>query len=472
MAPAMSRLAPHSQRTRTPRILLIPFDGTWASHLGKTPTTVISEFSSLIATAENVDNGYRKGVGTKGGLIDKVFGGALGSGLVLNVLEAFIKLAGDYQIGDTIVIIGFSRGAFTARVFAALTSLVGLLKTQTVSEARKKLFYQKIHKGLVSGDLWNNDTLDEVRDGYQFYDDIPIDALCLFDTVASLGVPKVGAGSYIAPVMRMLPQFRKDYAHFERVMKRPPNSARHVFQAISVQEARATYREQVAQKQSRTTNQVFKQMWFAGNHGNMAQDNGRSGFADAPLAWMIGQLHHYLRVRFDEGKLHMRFPSYHSSKNLAGACVTLPPSAAPSASDSSNRASNSTFVQATGVAPTGSLPRWIYNDVKAPGAFKTFCHGWNQRTPGRYGELTFEEVHITVRLRGFGLNRADASMVPGYYFVDDGRRWVWRRLPQEKVKTLRWIAGDKKPAPMPFIDEGKMLPLEAALLGLSWCLDA
>lgn len=37
--------------------------------------TVVSEFPSLIATVENIDNGYRGGVGTRGGPVEKAFGG-------------------------------------------------------------------------------------------------------------------------------------------------------------------------------------------------------------------------------------------------------------------------------------------------------------------------------------------------------------------------------------------------------------
>jgi hypothetical protein len=94
MAPAMSRVAPISpgQRTRSARVLLIPFDGTslvsllfsfpqsdvlgtWANRLGDAHATVVSEFHSLIAIAENVDNGYREGVGTRGGPIEKACSG-------------------------------------------------------------------------------------------------------------------------------------------------------------------------------------------------------------------------------------------------------------------------------------------------------------------------------------------------------------------------------------------------------------
>ncbi|KAF8849584.1 hypothetical protein BDZ45DRAFT_752588 [Acephala macrosclerotiorum] len=472
MAPAVSRVTPpvpSVQRTRTPRVLLIPFDGTWANRLGDMHATVVSEFPSLIAKEENVDNGYREGVGASGGPIEKAFCGALGSGVVENVLKAFIKLTDDYNLGDIIVVIGFSRGAFTARVFAALTSLVGLLKTETnppVSSFRTRLFHQKIREGLVSGKLWDIDTFDELRDGYEFHDNVSIDALCLFDTVASLGVPKVGAGAYIAPILRMLPAFRKDSAHFEHIVRHPPKEVRYVFQAISIHETRATYHEEVAQKHTDASNQIFKQMWFLGNHSNMAWNTSHRGFADAPLAWMIGQLHAHLHLRFDEGRLHERFPTYPRSMNLAGPISV----AASTSGTASNSSTPSTNALALRPAPTGPLPHWIHKDVKASGAFKTFCHGWNQRTPGRYGDRTSEEVHITVRLRGFGRNRADSVMVPGYQAVADGRKWTWVRVPLERTKTIRWGAGDRRPAALPSIDEGTMLPLEAALLGLSWCL--
>jgi hypothetical protein len=199
----------------------------------------------------------------------------------------------------------------------------------------------------------------------------------------------------------------------------------------------------------------------------MARNTGRSGFADAPFAWVIGQLHYHLHLRFDEGKLHERFPSYPKSMNLAG-----PIPGATSTSGTANYSSTTTTqVPKAGSAGTGRLPRWIHKDVKVLNTFKMFCHGRNQRTPGRYGDRTFEEVHITIRLRGFGRNKADSVMIPGYQAVTNAGKWGWRRLPSERSKTLCWITDDKKPAALPSIDEGKMLPLEAALLGLTWCLD-
>jgi hypothetical protein len=51
------------------------FVGTWATSFDDIHATVVSEFASLVAKEENVDNGYRKGVGTTGGPIEQAIGG-------------------------------------------------------------------------------------------------------------------------------------------------------------------------------------------------------------------------------------------------------------------------------------------------------------------------------------------------------------------------------------------------------------
>lgn len=59
--------------------------------------------------------------------LDKVMGGGTGAGLSENVREAYSFLANNYTAGDSIYLIGFSRGAFTARSIAGLIGGMGLL---------------------------------------------------------------------------------------------------------------------------------------------------------------------------------------------------------------------------------------------------------------------------------------------------------------------------------------------------------
>lgn len=70
---------------------------------------------------------YQAGVGTGNSIWDHVVGGGTGAGLSEHIREAYSFLANNYQRGDEIFLLGFSRGAFTARSIAGLIASVGLL---------------------------------------------------------------------------------------------------------------------------------------------------------------------------------------------------------------------------------------------------------------------------------------------------------------------------------------------------------
>src|SRR5438046_957410 len=70
---------------------------------------------------------YQAGVGSSGGRLNRVMGGATGAGLAEHVQAAYTFLAVNYALGDEIFLFGFSRGAFTARSVAGLVNDIGLL---------------------------------------------------------------------------------------------------------------------------------------------------------------------------------------------------------------------------------------------------------------------------------------------------------------------------------------------------------
>jgi uncharacterized protein (DUF2235 family) len=70
---------------------------------------------------------YQAGVASTGGPLERLVGGATGAGLARNVQAAYTFLAVNYAPGDEIFLMGFSRGAFTARSVAGLIDDVGLL---------------------------------------------------------------------------------------------------------------------------------------------------------------------------------------------------------------------------------------------------------------------------------------------------------------------------------------------------------
>src|SRR5262249_56794841 len=73
---------------------------------------------------------YDPGVGTGGGLIERLAGGCSGKGLSANILGAYRFLSLNYKPGDNIYLFGYSRGAFTARSLCGFVAASGLLRAE------------------------------------------------------------------------------------------------------------------------------------------------------------------------------------------------------------------------------------------------------------------------------------------------------------------------------------------------------
>ena len=56
-----------------------------------------------------------------------LIGGLTGEGIEENIREAYAFIANNWNEGDEIVILGFSRGAFTARSISGLIEAIGVL---------------------------------------------------------------------------------------------------------------------------------------------------------------------------------------------------------------------------------------------------------------------------------------------------------------------------------------------------------
>src|SRR2546423_12694609 len=70
---------------------------------------------------------YQAGVGSSYNFSDNIAGGGFGAGISEHIRAAYGFLANNWQPGDEIYLIGFSRGSFTARSVAAFVDAVGLL---------------------------------------------------------------------------------------------------------------------------------------------------------------------------------------------------------------------------------------------------------------------------------------------------------------------------------------------------------
>ena len=114
--------------------LVVCCDGTWNTPDQKIgtvarPTNVTKlalSISSSDAEGTRQCAYYHPGVGTS--RWDHIRGGAFGTGLSANVLDAYQFLIDNYEDGDELWFFGFSRGAYTARSVAGLVRNCGILR--------------------------------------------------------------------------------------------------------------------------------------------------------------------------------------------------------------------------------------------------------------------------------------------------------------------------------------------------------
>ena len=116
------------------RNLVLCCDGT-SNQFSKDRTSVIKLFHALVKNDVVQSVYYHPGVGTRapsgigtktGGWLARTAGLAFGYGIKDDVADAYLFLMDNYRDGDRVYIFGFSRGAYTARVVAAMLHLYGL----------------------------------------------------------------------------------------------------------------------------------------------------------------------------------------------------------------------------------------------------------------------------------------------------------------------------------------------------------
>src|SRR5205807_9887321 len=118
------------------RNIVLLSDGTGNSAAKVWRTNVWRTFEALDLSGSDQVAFYDDGVGTSSFLPLAILGGAFGYGLKRNILDAykFICRNYDHANGSKIYLLGFSRGAFTVRVLAALILEQGLVQADTESE--------------------------------------------------------------------------------------------------------------------------------------------------------------------------------------------------------------------------------------------------------------------------------------------------------------------------------------------------
>lgn len=286
-----------------PKNIVILLDGT-SNEISQDRTNILRLFGCLTKSDKQIVF-YDPGVGTFGAenstfplkrKTAEVWGLATGWGLDHNVKEAYKFIVEQYDHGnksasskresDKIIIYGFSRGAYTARVLAGFIHAVGLIHPnhmnlldyayrayKSISESQDTLEDQVDSNAFAEVRLYER-ALKPVRPSIAF--------LGLFDTVASvLEWGKVG--------VRL-----RSHAFTEH--NRSVATVRH---AVAIDETRTmfqpklwpdgqTHRAQFWNAKSDVP-QDCSEVWFKGSHGDIGggYPEAKSALAKIPLLWMI-----------------------------------------------------------------------------------------------------------------------------------------------------------------------------------------
>jgi hypothetical protein len=236
---------------------------------------------------------YLNGVGDSDNFLVKALGGTIGAGFITRIVRGYTFVSRNFTAGDNIFLIGFSRGAYTARALAGLIAARGLLDATKLDLADKQRAYR------LGAAVWfayrraalqaNPDLLGRFEEtildlpGFLLkpppaHQLIPasIDTVAVWDTVGALGIPE-----FNAKLVRV-DAFRFADTRLSAVVQ-------HGFQAIAVDEQRSDFMPTFWDRDPRVT-----QALFPGAHadvgGGYPVADSESGLSDGALKWMTGEL--------------------------------------------------------------------------------------------------------------------------------------------------------------------------------------
>ncbi|KAL8692106.1 MAG: hypothetical protein Q9218_002802 [Villophora microphyllina] len=325
---APSTVGPSGPYLRSRKRLIACCDGTWldsAMGLMNKKLPIPSNVTRIThAIKAKSSDGvpqivfYEPGVGSEGGIINRIIGGATAQGLSDNIRQVYSFLANNYSNGDEIFLVGFSRGAFTARSVAGLVAEVGLLTKSGLPDLAE-VFKDFQHKrdpnyrpanpnipfpGKPSAsDPSYARTME--RDGLTRLG-IKVKVVAVFDTVGSLGIPRVGW----LERLRIQTRSTKEFLFYDTCLD---NHIENAYQALALDENRTAFSPAVWEKPAGNTTNL-RQVWFPGVHSNIGGGSYEDqGMANITLAWMMSQLEPFLDFDpdyildcYDETRMHYK----------------------------------------------------------------------------------------------------------------------------------------------------------------------
>lgn len=274
--------------------LVYCLDGTTNEYDSAYPTNVVMMHKSVAdtdATGNPQHVYYDAGVGTKLG--QNLLGMCFGYGLMKNVLQAYENVCTHYQTGDQIFILGFSRGAYTARSLAGLIGYVGILDTPSPKNIeRAEFFYKqrlnKSKKHLDAFAKWRAKNCSQHcanQTDYDFRQTCP--------TVTN-AVPDIVKIRYVGvwDTVKTIGLNERKYQWHDHDLSENVDYARH---AIALDERRNKFKitewtnigilNNIARLEGRE-GEPYQQKYFPGNHGSIGGGGPIKGLSDEVFQWV------------------------------------------------------------------------------------------------------------------------------------------------------------------------------------------
>lgn len=274
-----------------PRQIVLLCDGTNNNLTGKHQDTNVVKLLELLTACPDPARVvfYDPGVGNPGALpgattwtqfkrwLDRVNGLALGQGIYENIAETYLFLMRHYQPGDQLYILGFSRGAFTARCVGGLVNQFGVLQPHMESMVHTLLHW-------YFAERTDKARFDAITDQIARQFSVPasrqadIQFVGVWDTVASVGLPPFNAKFTASSDLR-----GKRFLHTRQALALDEHRAQ--FSPRLYAPDNGPIRTKSGQQGS------LRQLWFPGAHcdvgGGYADDE--AGLSDVAFAWLVSE---------------------------------------------------------------------------------------------------------------------------------------------------------------------------------------
>lgn len=266
--------------SNTPKKLVVFFDGTANDEASNTNIRKLYNLVTL-QNRTDISASYIEGVGTK----KKFIGAGLGWGIGYDVRQAYRYLGENYNQNnkDEVYIFGFSRGAYSARILAALTNIAGVVDLRSMTEKQKIKHVDEIYslykgsKSIQAGrDAISNFISHSVKP-------VRIKFMGLWETVEALGLPDLDENSDVPNI-----RYNDQLCNIDK--------ASH---ALAVDDDRARIftpilltREHLIKQCEKAIdiNRIVEEVWFSGAHSDVGGGYEDTNIDGVTLNWMLSQI--------------------------------------------------------------------------------------------------------------------------------------------------------------------------------------